>query len=267
MSDSIVKKKEHLYKLIENYQSLVVAFSGGVDSTLILALAQEILKEKVIAVTITSPLQALKEREQAISLVRHFNVSYVTIDINFLADESIVQNTKTRCYTCKKRMFKEMKAMAKSLGFNAIVDGSNADDLNDTRPGLLATKEMEIRSPFVESYITKSDIRKISKTMNLPTWNKPPMACLATRIPYYLKITPTKLRQIESAESVLTSLGFEGFRVRHFDKIAKIEVSPQDIERVVDMEIRKILINEFKAIGFLYITLDIEGYRQGSMNM
>lgn len=247
-------------------KSVLVAYSGGADSTFLLKIAQEELKDRVLAVTLKSEIHPLSEITVAKKMVQKFKVKHLIIDTEILLNKEFINNPKERCYICKKELFSQIKEIAKKHNLNFIIDGSNNDDLDDYRPGMKAIRELKVRSPLQEALLTKDDIRLLSKEMDLPTWNKPSNSCLATRIPYGDKITLEKLKRIEQAEEFIHNLGIEQVRVRCHNNLARIEVREKDLIFLLKEDLRKRIITQFKKLGFVYITLDLQGYRSGSMN-
>jgi len=245
---------------------MVIAFSGGVDSTYLLAAARRYLGENVMAVTAVSALQPRSEINEAVKLVQHLGVDHHTVPTKELEVPEFRANNAHRCYTCKRIIFSEVLALADRYGFDAIAHGVNVDDLGDYRPGLKAADEMGVVAPLMAAHLTKADVRKLSRQMGLPNWDKPAAACLASRIPYGRPITVDALEMVESAENVLAALGFHGFRVRHFGDTAKIEVRPADFSRLLKPDRRLRIIEEFRRIGFVYIAMDLEGYQTGRLN-
>ncbi len=246
--------------------SILIAYSGGVDSTFLLKVAREELRDRVIAVTVKSEIHHLSEIAIAKKMAQKFKVKHLFIDIDILSNKEFVNNHKGRCYICKKEIFSRISEMAKELNLNFVADGSNYDDLSDYRPGMKAVRELKIRSPLQEAMLTKDDIRLLSKEMDLPTWNKPSNSCLATRVPYGDEITLEKLKRIEQAESFIHNLGIEQVRVRYYNKLAKIEVEGKDLFLFMEEDLREKIINKLKKLGFINVTLDLQGYRNGSMN-
>ena len=260
------EKKKFLYDRIKGYKTVAVAYSGGVDSTLLLALASRVLNGNVVAVTAVSPLQPASEVQEAFKIAQSLGVAHYRVETDEMTHDAFTANRPDRCYVCKKLIFSDIRKIAGEMCISAIVDATNMDDLKDYRPGMKAAEEMQILSPFIDAEMTKADIRALSRQMGLPTWNKPSAACLASRIPYGTPITTDALAQIEAAENVLVSLGFKGFRVRHFNETAKIELRPADFTRIIMPERRLAVISEFKRVGYSNITLDLEGYATGRLN-
>ncbi len=259
-------KKDHLVKNIKQFDALIVAFSGGVDSAFLLALAHEILKENVIAVTAESPIHPVREKKAAITFAKNIGVHHIVLQSRELSQPEFVSNKKNRCYVCKKNLFADILKIGLEIGIKHAAHGANVDDLEDFRPGFKAAHEMGIIAPMIDAGLTKNEIRLLSKEMNLCTWNKPSMACLATRIPYGTPITRKALNMVEEAENVVLSFGFMTCRVRHHGRVARIEIDPGDIERMLDERTRMAMVKKIKKIGFLHIAVDLEGYVQGSMN-
>jgi uncharacterized protein len=258
------KKLDNLDTILKDLKSIVIAFSGGVDSTFLLHRASQIKKLKICAVTIRTTYIPKREIDEAIEFCIKHNINHVILDVNF--PEDIRNNPPDRCYLCKKLLFNHIKSFADKNGYLFIADGSNADDNGDYRPGLKALEEMGIRSPLMESGLIKHEIRELSQKDSLPTWNKPAYACLLTRIPYETKITENDLRMVESAEQFLFDKGFPGTRVRKHGDIARIECLPGFFNKLCHESQRDHIINNLKKIGFRYISLDLEGYRSGSLN-
>jgi uncharacterized protein len=259
-------KKNRLELILKNFDSLMVAFSGGVDSAFLLAMAHEVLGRKVAAITATSDIHPAKEREAAIDFAKKLDIKLILLESKEMSHSDFVANSKNRCYICKKILFKDIFAIASEMGIKNIAHGANTDDLKDFRPGLKAAHELGVIAPLIDAKLTKDDIRLLSKEMHLTEWNKPSMPCLATRIPYGTPIIRQALEMVEQAEDVLFGLGFIVCRVRMHGNIARIEVTQKDFAKILDNGIRKIVISKFRTIGFSNIALDLEGYIQGSMN-
>ena len=247
-------------------KSVLIAFSGGVDSTFLLKISHDILKDRVVAVTATSALQPAHEQEAAMEQAGAMGVQHITIPARALEDFEFVKNDTDRCYRCKHLLFQDLLPMAHELGLAHVAHGANADDLKDFRPGFRAADELGIVAPLLETGLGKNDIRVLSRQLNLSTWDKPAMACLASRIPYGIRLTGKRLEMVDAAEEVLHKEGFHSCRVRYHDSIARIEVSETDIPRFQDSTLRRNLLEKLKKIGFTYITVDLAGYVQGSMN-
>ena len=260
------QKKEILIKNLRQLDSLLVAFSGGVDSTFLLAVAHDVLKDRVTAVTASSATYPLKEQKKSIEFAIKYNIKHIITHSDEVSLPEFSSNTPDRCYHCKKLLSIELKKIAEELKIQHIALAVNADDLSDYRPGIRAAGEMGLINPLVDAQLSKEDIRILSKEMGLPTWNKPAMACLASRVPYGERITEEKLKMIEAAEDFLIVNGFLQCRVRHHGSVARIEVNCSDITRITEEKLRKKIIEKFKQIGFLHIALDLEGYTTGSLN-
>ncbi|MFL0197197.1 ATP-dependent sacrificial sulfur transferase LarE [Clostridium sp. WILCCON 0269] len=260
------EKLQLLKDIIKEKGSAAVAFSGGVDSTFLVKVAHEVLGDKLVAVTATSSTYPERELKEAINYAKDIGVKHVIISSEELEIEGFANNSINRCYYCKKELFTKIKEVALDNGAEYIFDGSNLDDMNDFRPGMQAATELEVISPLKQADLTKDDIRQLSKKFGLPTWDKPSFACLSSRFPYGNKITLPKLKMVEEAEQFLIDMGIRQVRVRYHEKIARIEVSPEEREKFFSIEFMDKVGNKFKDIGFTYVTLDILGYRTGSMN-
>ena len=266
MEKILAEKHKALKENLLALGSVAVAFSGGVDSTFLLAAAKEALGKNAIAITIRSGFVPAAEVEEATNFSRELGIYHELIDVDELAIEGVADNPPDRCYLCKKALFTRLKARAGELGVNFVVDGSNLDDVGDYRPGMRALAELDIKSPLREANLNKEEIRSLSQAMNLPTWDKPSFACLASRIPYGEKITKEKLLGVEKAEVFLMAQGFRQMRVRCHGNLARIEVPEEEFAKLADAEMRKKVDEAFKKIGFAYTAIDIKGYRTGSLN-
>lgn len=260
------KKINKLEKILKDMGSVIIAFSGGVDSSFLLKVAKKVLGKNVIAVTATSPTYPKNEFKEAKKIAKSMGFRHIIVSSNELEIEEFRNNPRDRCYYCKRELFQKIISIKKKHKFNFIADGTNYDDLNTFRPGLKALKELEIRSPLADAGLTKEEIRKYSRLLGLATWNKPALACLSSRFPYGEEISKSKLKKIEKAESFLHSLGFSQIRVRYHYPIARIEIGKEEIPGMLQRSTREKIINNFKKMKFEYITLDLEGYRPGSMD-
>lgn len=263
---SIDYKLNMLKNNIKKLKSVAVAYSGGVDSTFLLKVAHDILGDKAIAVTAKSSTYPEREFNEAKKFAEEIGVKHIVIVSEELEIEGFSKNPTNRCYFCKKELFTKIKDVARQNNVEKILDGSNLDDIKDYRPGMEAAKELDIISPLKEAELSKKDIRELSKSMGLKTWNKPSFACLSSRVPYGSEITMSKLKMIEISEQFLLDLGFRQVRVRHHGDIARIEISPEERQRFFNLELMDKVADKLKNIGFKYVTLDLLGYRTGSMN-
>ncbi|MBQ7714482.1 MAG: ATP-dependent sacrificial sulfur transferase LarE [Clostridia bacterium] len=264
--DPLHIKYEKLRELLSSLGSVAVAFSAGVDSTFLLKTAHDVLGEDAVAVTAEHGAFPGREMSEAVDFCTAEKIKHIKIPFDATSVEGFCDNPPDRCYICKKALFGKIIEKAIEGGFLCVAEGSNLDDDNDYRPGARAIAELGVNSPLKEAGLTKQDIRALSRELGLPTWDKPSYACLATRIPYGEKITLEKLSMIERSEQFLFDLGFRQSRVRHHGDTARIEIERADFERIIDPQIRYDISNELKEIGFRYVSVDLEGYRTGSMN-
>ncbi|MFB0532885.1 MAG: ATP-dependent sacrificial sulfur transferase LarE [Desulfatiglandales bacterium] len=260
------RKLERLKETLTKMESVLIAYSGGVDSTLVMRVAKDVLGDKVLAVTARSPVYPPEEIEQAKALARSLKVRHKVIETHEMANPQFVNNPKDRCYWCKEELFTRLLSIASENSLKYVVDGTNFDDLDDFRPGMKAAGDLGVRSPLKEAMLTKEDIRSLSKRLGLPAWNKPALACFGSRFPYGMKITKESLNKVDKAERCLKNLGITQVRVRHHDKIARIEVMEEDIPKLLEEKSRRRVISYVKEVGYSYIAVDLEGYRTGSMN-
>ncbi|HZY25720.1 MAG TPA: ATP-dependent sacrificial sulfur transferase LarE [Bacteroidales bacterium] len=262
--DARDEKSLKLDAILKELNSFVIAFSGGVDSTFLLYRANIVRGSAITAITVRTPYIPSREIDEAVDFTRSFGINHKILDIGL--PDMIKNNPIERCYLCKKTLFKDISGYAKENNYQYVVDGTNADDIKDFRPGIAALKELGIRSPLLESGLTKKDIRELSREANLQIWDKPAMACLLTRIPYDTDINEGTLRQIEEAENILSDMGYPGTRVRVHGVLARIECIPEFFEEIIHSPEREHIISKLKKIGFRYVSLDLEGYRTGSSN-
>ena len=265
--DKILENKlESLKNELKNMGKVAIAYSGGVDSNFLLKVAKDTLGDNVMAITINGMMHSKREIKESINYAKEYNVNQIVYNIENLDLEEFIENNSRRCYHCKKFVFTKIKEIASEHNIKYILDGTNLSDLDDYRPGIKALEELEIVSPLKNAKLTKSEIRTLSKELNINTYNKPAFACLATRIPVGDKITNEKLRMIENAENFLQDIGFSQYRVRLHDNLARIEVEKEEIHKFYNDEIINKINLKFKEIGFKYVTLDLNGYKMGSMN-
>lgn len=260
-------KIEKLKEIFQSMGKVAVAYSGGVDSTFLLRMARDTLNPgNVLAVTALSPLYPERELRVAEKMAAEMGVNHLLIESNELEIEGFSKNPVDRCYLCKGELFGELKKVARRQDFSSIVEGSTLDDEKDYRPGKRAIGELGIRSPLVEASFTKADVREVSRMLGLPTWDKPSFACLASRFPYGEEITPEGLKRVSEAEDFLIGMGFKQVRVRHYQDLARIEIFKEEIGRFLDETVREKVVEQLKKIGYQYVTLDLQGFRSGSMN-
>ncbi len=260
------RKAAALDSALRDLSSLIVAYSGGVDSAYLAYAAHRALGAGALAVTADSPSYPERHRSLALALARDFGFNHLVIRTDEMARPEYRANPANRCYYCKHELYTHLSALARTRGISAIADGSNADDRGDYRPGRQAAREFGIRSPLDEAGLTKAEIRELSRRAGLPTWDEPASACLSSRIPYFSEVTDEKLRMIERAETVLRDMGFSICRVRHHDTIARLELGRDEMARALEPETAAAIDRELRAIGYAHVTIDLRGYRLGSLN-
>jgi uncharacterized protein len=262
----LAEKGRRLHEILAGYQSVLIAFSGGVDSAYLAIAAADALGDRALAVTADSPSYPDTHRRLALSIASGFGFAHEIIQTSELERPEYRANPANRCYYCKDELYSRLGAVAAERGIAVVVDGNNADDRGDYRPGRQAAREHGVRSPLDEADLTKDDIRELARTAGLESWNEPASACLSSRIPYGSEVSNEVLRQIESAEDAVRELGFRIFRVRHHDTVARLEIARAEMPRALEPEINARLIDALKALGYQYVSLDLQGYRLGSLN-
>ena len=265
-NNALEEKGRRLQDILLGYRSVLIAFSGGVDSAYLAIAAAQALGPRALAVTADSPSYPDTHRQLALSIARDFGFAHELIRTAELERPEYRANPANRCYYCKDELYAQLASMAHERDFAIVVDGNNADDRGDYRPGRQAAREHGVRSPLDEADLTKEDIRALARAAGLASWDEPASACLSSRIPYGQEVTDERLRQIEQAEQVLRDLGFRIFRVRHHDTVARLEVARAEMPRALDPDVNATLVASLKALGYQYVSLDLQGYRLGSLN-
>ena len=263
---ALASRERRLYDALSSFDSVIVAFSGGVDSAYLAWVATEVLGPAALCVTADSPSYPDHHRQLALRIAREFSLHHEFVTTSETEQPEYRANPVNRCYYCKSELYDVLSRLATARGIAVIVDGSNADDRSDYRPGRQAAREYGVRSPLDEADLTKADIRELSRRAGLPTWDEPASACLSSRIPYHSEVTTEKLRMIERAEAALRDLGFRVCRVRHHDTLARIELGTNELHRALDPDVRERIVRELRAIGYQHVTIDLQGYRMGSLN-
>ncbi len=266
MDLTLKAKLDRMRAILAPMRNLIVAFSGGVDSTFVLKVAHEVLGDSVLALTTTSPTMPDEDRESALAMARLIGARHLLVESNELEIPGYSANPLNRCYLCKHNLFTVCEAKAAELGIDTIVDGLNLDDLHDYRPGMQAASEKSVRHPLVEAEMTKADIRELSRSMGLPTWDRPASPCLSSRFPYGTEITPEGLKKVAAGEQLLHSMGFVVARVRYHGEVARLELEQNEIARIFEPANREMIDREFKKIGFRFVAIDLKGFRSGSLN-
>lgn len=259
-------KYQRLQDILREMESVLVAYSGGVDSALLLKVARDVLGERAMGALAASPAYAAEETEEAVAVARQMGIPLLTLETHELEDERYLANDVNRCYFCKTELFTQLEPLAKQHHLRYIAYGVNLDDDGDFRPGQRAAREFGVRGPLKEAGMGKREIRAVAKMLGVPVWDKPAMACFSSRIPYGSRVDITSLNKVYRAEKALRELGFRQVRVRHHEKIARIEVERSELPRLIDEEISRQVTRSLRDIGYLYVTVDLQGYRTGSMN-
>ncbi len=265
-TDQLQEKRDRLDACLEAYPSLAVAFSGGVDSSFLAAAAREVLGTRMLALKADSPIHPRREHQAALKFTKAYGIPLEVIVTDEIKTPGFADNPPERCYLCKRYLMSRLAAQAEKRGFDHLAHGANLDDLDDYRPGLKAAQELGIAAPLIDAGLTKAEIRSLSREMGLPTWDRPSMACLASRIPYGTPVSIHRIERVAQAEEALYELGFKTCRVRHHGNIARIEIDPGEFTRLGEKGLRESLTAKLKVLGYDHVCLDLEGYVQGSLN-
>ena len=260
------QKEERLADILGELQSVVVGFSGGVDSAYLAYMANRVLGKDALCVTAVSPSYPTFQKKETAEFVERYGLNHLVIESEELDNPEYRENAPNRCYFCKSELFVKLEALARDRGYKAVIDGTNYDDLGDFRPGRRAAAEHSVRSPLLEAQMTKLNIRELSRRAGLPTWDKPALPCLSSRFPYGTSISAERLSVVDRGEDILRNFGFRVFRVRFHEELVRLEFSPEELPKALNPTMVDILRKEFKELGFKYVTIDLEGYRSGSLN-
>lgn len=259
-------KEQKLMEILRGMDRVLVAFSGGVDSAYLAHMANKILGDRALSVTAFSPSVSDRQKQEALQFAQQYGLRHQVIATDEMEVDEYRANPSNRCYFCKQELYTKLSAMTTAMSHPVILDGTNADDLGDFRPGRQAAKELQVRSPLVEAGMTKQDVRVLSRKEGLNTWDKPASACLSSRFPYGIQITEERLRVVDRGEELLRNLGFLVFRVRYHEQLVRIEIAKEELSRALSVEMAELLSEEFRKLGFKFVTLDLAGYRSGSAN-